>query len=72
MPDLEEEEDVRGPGELDARLANSNESRELGCRLVYVGIVSDVSRSMRRWAWFRSWDYVVATMAGGSWKALAW
>lgn len=27
MPDLEEEEDVRGPGELEAKLASSRESR---------------------------------------------
>lgn len=30
MPDLEEEDEVLGPGELDARLANSKESRALG------------------------------------------
>lgn len=29
-PDLEEEEEVRGPGELDARLASSKESRACG------------------------------------------
>lgn len=41
MPDLEEDEDedVRGPGELDARLASSKESRACGCRPEYVGMV---------------------------------
>lgn len=48
-PDLEEDEEVRGPGELDARLASSNESRGLGCRVVYAGIVFDVSRFARQW-----------------------
>jgi len=35
MPDREEvvDVDVLGPGELDARLANSSESRAWGCRL---------------------------------------
>lgn len=35
MPDLEEVEDVdvRRPGELDAKLASSKESRACGCRL---------------------------------------
>lgn len=33
MPDREEEVDVRGPGELEARLANSRESRAWGCKL---------------------------------------
>ena len=28
-----EEEEVRGPGELDAKLASSKESRALGCKL---------------------------------------
>ena len=37
MPDRDEvdEEDVRGPGELDARLASSSESRACGWRLEY-------------------------------------
>jgi len=50
MPDLEEEDEVRGPGELDARLANSNESRALGCKPVYEVIVFNVSRSVRQLA----------------------
>jgi hypothetical protein len=35
MPDREDvdEDEVRGPGELDAKLASSRESRALGCKL---------------------------------------
>jgi hypothetical protein len=34
MPEREEEEEVRCPGELDAKLASSKESRACGWRLV--------------------------------------
>ena len=48
MPDREEAEDVevRGPGELDARLASSRESRARGCRLEYGDIISSLRNSV--------------------------
>jgi hypothetical protein len=46
MPDREEVEDVevRGPGELDARLASSRESRAWGWRLEYGDIISSLRK----------------------------